>query len=562
MVLSKKHLLALVLMVLMLSVWSLFNAFETVGRPWFGFLPYENKIVGSFVKHDQLLYRDVILKINESSNGVMGMQHNQNAMISIMRSKTFLDVSVTAKNLSALDVLMFYAPLFFTGLVLLCLVMLAIIVSPMQAGLWVFSFYGLALSAYCLSVYDFHTTYELKHVLWSCASLIGALQIHLALIYPNVLLPQVWIKRILFASYVVGLFILYGFEKYFHQPLIYQSIELINVMFVSIGFLLLLLTMHLRTKSSNEEIKDQAKILFYCFLFGFGLVFLGFWLIYLDVLKMPMSFIAPLCSFFAFSIFYAMNKSNLFFVQRLKKELSDQVSTIRKKENELFHAHRLASVGLLASGVAHEIGNAINLVTGNLTFLENRFGQSNQDHLSKSESTQAIDLIKKGVARTMSMVEKLKNHSKPMDIGKNEKIKVSNVVNDACMLLKGHLPKRITLKVNVDESIHVNANASALTQILINLILNAIEAIKEGGLIEISAQTTSEHVDLQVKDNGVGIGQDQLSLIFDPFFTSKVSGTGLGLTVCRDLVKQMKGEIDVQSEKGVGTIFKILLPLS
>ena len=216
---------------------------------------------------------------------------------------------------------------------------------------------------------------------------------------------------------------------------------------------------------------------------------------------------------------------------------------------------RLAAVGELAAGVAHEIRNPLSAISGSVQILV--------DELPKENSSRIFgDIILKEVERLNVVIEDLLYFAKPSKhyvtcVNPNE------LVENSILLLLPSLKKEIVdLETNYDPSIGLIAvDTQLIKQVLINLLLNAIQALpREGGKIAVTTQDVIIGIEIVIKDNGKGIGKDSLSRIFDPFFTTKDTGTGLGLAVSNKIIEIHHGYIRVESIVGVGSTFTIYLP--
>ncbi len=243
-------------------------------------------------------------------------------------------------------------------------------------------------------------------------------------------------------------------------------------------------------------------------------------------------------------------------------------------ELKLIHAQKMETIGELASGFAHDFNNVLTVMMGNLSMVR----------LSDDEGRQRyLDTLEDITNRARDLVQQLLTFSK-RNKGKPEEIQIGDAVSDVIQITSNSVPKNIKIVLNKGARDYVvRMDRTQLTQVLLNLIVNARDAIgdKLGGKIEIALsevfvdKKTMEHyllpsigkfVRLDVTDNGCGMDKETLSRAFDPFFTTKTrgsdKGTGLGLAITYNLVRNAGGSIIVYSEKGIGTRFGILLPLS
>lgn len=223
-------------------------------------------------------------------------------------------------------------------------------------------------------------------------------------------------------------------------------------------------------------------------------------------------------------------------------------------ENELMRAQRLESLALLAAGLSHDLRNILQplLIVPDLLI-----ARSDDPQLR-----QLADVIaecgRRGHEMAESMLSFVRGSNKP-----REPVSVARLFQAVQLLLKSSVPKDVALQVDGgDGDLSVEANYTELQQCLLNLGLNALQAMPEGGSLTLSAQPEGEgRLKLSVVDTGVGMDPDTLSRLFSPFFTTKPDGTGLGLISCKRIVESYGGTIQVSSQKGEGTRFDIVLPL-
>lgn len=226
-------------------------------------------------------------------------------------------------------------------------------------------------------------------------------------------------------------------------------------------------------------------------------------------------------------------------------------------EAQLRRTERVAELGTLASGMAHEIGTPMNVILGRAEYLMDRV---------KDEPT------KKGLQTIIAQVERITRvmnqllafaRRKPPEQGP---LQLKDIAENGLELFRERLEKsRVTVEPALDDACpRVLADGDQMTQVFINLVMNAIHAMPEGGTLHIGLAQEHDMVKLTVADTGHGIPHEALPMIFEPFFTTKEfgKGTGLGLTVVKGIIEEHQGTITVDSEEGKGTTFTILLPKS
>jgi len=255
-------------------------------------------------------------------------------------------------------------------------------------------------------------------------------------------------------------------------------------------------------------------------------------------------------------------------VVRLASILRD-VSERKRMQAQLVQAERLASVGTLAAGVAHEINNPLAYVIANLAFvaeeLRGLHGETGDHRLP--DLVQALDEALSGAGRVKQIVRDLKLFARA-DEEQLGPVDIHKVIESSLSIVRGEIRHRARLSRAYGENVPpVVANESRLGQVLINLLVNAAQAIEEGKVEQneiriATSRGSGGRAVIEVRDTGCGIPVEQLPRIFDPFFTTKAVGvgTGLGLAICHGIVSSLGGEIMVDSTVGRGTTFRVVLP--
>lgn len=244
------------------------------------------------------------------------------------------------------------------------------------------------------------------------------------------------------------------------------------------------------------------------------------------------------------------------------QELEKTLAELKGTQAELVHSAKLASLGTLSAGIAHEINNSLNYVYGALKPIE-KLCAGLEEVEKKEKILSLVKIMNEGLQFTFAVIRSLRNFT-GLNQAKFNDISVAEVVRSVLTLLNSRLGEKYTVKTDVPPEIHVFGSVVALNQVFMNLITNALDAMPQGGEVRISASTEGTTVKIQVADNGTGIPADVRARIFDPFFTTKEvgKGTGLGLHMVKQEVDRHKGTIVVDSEVGAGTTFTIALPVS
>jgi len=236
--------------------------------------------------------------------------------------------------------------------------------------------------------------------------------------------------------------------------------------------------------------------------------------------------------------------------------------TDRKRiEERLFQAEKLRAVGEMASGVAHDFNNALAAIIGNTQLLLH----TAQDEELK-EPLKIIEQVAKDSSQTVRRLQDFTRKPVPQELFK---VDINSIIRDSIEITK---PKwkdeaqnrgiRIEIVTNLEDIPFASGNASELREVFTNMIFNAIEAMHEGGKVEIRTFKKRRDIFIQISDTGIGIAEEAKKRIFEPFFTTKpFTNTGLGLSMSYGIVKRFGGEIEVESKVGQGTTFTIILPI-
>lgn len=217
---------------------------------------------------------------------------------------------------------------------------------------------------------------------------------------------------------------------------------------------------------------------------------------------------------------------------------------------------RLAAIGRLAAGVAHEIRNPLSSLKGYATFFKEIFDPN-------SENFTIADTMTKEVDRLNRVVGELVEFAKPIAVSGNP-VDLEGLISE-CLHLIAYEPdaEHIEIKTDIEPGLpRIHADEDRLKQVLLNLCLNALQAMENPGVLTLKMYNddSDKNIVIEVSDTGSGIKQEDLSDIFEPYFTTKLSGTGLGLAIVHNIVKAHKGRIETVSHPGSGTVFKIFLP--
>jgi PAS domain S-box-containing protein len=240
----------------------------------------------------------------------------------------------------------------------------------------------------------------------------------------------------------------------------------------------------------------------------------------------------------------------------------------RNLEMQLRLADRMVSIGTLAAGVAHEVNNPLAYVCSNLSFMEQLLTQPQVPAEELPELREVLAETQEGIRRVRTIVQDLKTFARS-DEGRLGPVDVHQTIDGALRLVRRELQYRAELECALEPVPAVHGNEGRLGQVLVNLLVNALQAFtgNEPGRNRVRVRTRLQgagQVVVEVEDNGPGMSPEVRQRIFDPFFTTKPAGvgTGLGLSICQSIMQSMQGLIQVESELGRGSLFRLVLPVS
>jgi signal transduction histidine kinase len=252
--------------------------------------------------------------------------------------------------------------------------------------------------------------------------------------------------------------------------------------------------------------------------------------------------------------------------EELSQRLMEAEAKLEVLRSQLLESQRLATIGTIASVIAHEFNNLLTPIVSYCQVAAQSLSSGSPD----------IELIGKALSRSQTAAEKAgRICSSMLGLARGEshsgRVSVRELVDDTLLVLARDPQKDgIALRVQVPPGLNVRGDPVQLQQVLLNLLINARQAMigrGSGGSLTVKAQETDQSVKIQVIDTGPGIPKDLIHRIFEPFFTTKGKsrpgeprGTGLGLAICREIIEQHNGRIDVESTLGQGTCFSIELP--
>ena len=277
------------------------------------------------------------------------------------------------------------------------------------------------------------------------------------------------------------------------------------------------------------------------------------------------------------------------------KTLEEALTSLQRVQDQLIHSEKMASLGQLTAGIAHEINNPLAYVSSNInrfneyfneinsaldkwrvlgkSFLNNKVDENKIQEFAEMENQMDLDFIRKdfndlmkynmdGIERIKNIVQQLRSFSYSMvnDLSEED---VNNIIEETLTLVYSEVKYKADIIKNYGKLPLVECNFGELKQVFVNIFLNAVQAITENGQIIIDTFSLKDYIFIRIADNGCGISNENIKKIFDPFYTTKSigNGTGLGLWICMSIIKKHEGLLNVTSEIGKGTMFEIKIPI-
>ncbi len=261
----------------------------------------------------------------------------------------------------------------------------------------------------------------------------------------------------------------------------------------------------------------------------------------------------------------AANEEIVTWAKTLEDRVVQKTKELRSAHEHLLHVEKMASMGTMAAVVAHEVNNPLSGILTYAKLLRKWVGSGQAEHEKRDEAMQCLDLIAAESRRCGELVKNLLSLSRiaPMNVQSTD----LHAVIDRCLLLVRHQLELVGIELQLKLAEHlprVSCDPAQIEQVLLALIMNAIDAMPRGGNLWIETRLSNDEteIEIRVRDDGAGIAPDVLPQIFEPFMTTKENGrgVGLGLAISRGIVERHNGRIEVESEPGRGTAFTITLP--
>jgi signal transduction histidine kinase len=255
-------------------------------------------------------------------------------------------------------------------------------------------------------------------------------------------------------------------------------------------------------------------------------------------------------------------------LERSNGELEEALHELKNAEVQLVHAEKMASLGRLVAGIAHEINNPVSFISTSVEPLKRRLARVGEGAGSDTkrvlrEATELVDIMARGADRTATIVKDLRTFSRLHEATRKE-VDLNEGLEVSLRLLESHWRDRIRIHRDLGDLPLVECDPGQINQVFMNLLTNACDAIVDEGNLWITTRWDGEQVSVSIRDDGCGIPADAIGRIFDPFYTTKGvgEGTGLGLSISHGIVDAHGGRLEVQSAPGEGTTFSVILPVA
>lgn len=284
-------------------------------------------------------------------------------------------------------------------------------------------------------------------------------------------------------------------------------------------------------------------------------------------------------------------------INELAQALDGLLEELKHAQEQLFLSDKMASIGQLAAGIAHEINNPVGFISSNMEIFQdyirkytmilkiidklkrqvedgdlvkarltidelNKFKEENNLDYVMNDVNPLLDQTAAGIRRINKIVHDLKTFTRADKSDKTQTVKIEEIIEGILSIVNNELKYKAALNKYYGKTSAISCDIHKIGQVLINILVNAAQAIEGSGTISIKTYQQDKYVCVDIADTGKGIPPENIKKIFDPFFTTKPvgQGTGLGLSISYEIIKNHGGKIDVQSKVGEGTTFTIFLP--
>jgi signal transduction histidine kinase len=536
------------------SVFFFRQARHWIGAPFPSFLALENNVVGAFDQFEWagtkagLRYHDLV------KPDLLPGQYT------VVREGLVFHVEIPPAIFSVGDFLRVFCLPFFSGFLFLILAGLIYWFMRGSSGAFPFFLFNAGVSYYLMSSFDFHSSHHASSFFLLIFGLLPAFMTHFALVYPEptqmvirrwqiVLLPYA-ISLLLFIPYVVS---------FYDYPGSWPLWEGVVISYQAFSYFFWIARLAQIAQNPHHEFaRTTAKYLLVGQLMAFMLPLVL--IVYIFIFKghTPLNYAATVTVILPISSLFGL-----------------MLGKLKQTQMELVQREKMASLGQLLAGVAHEINNPTTFIYSNIAPLKEYLSylkklippgaplfkgeMSSQEVLEDFEKLAGN--IEEGAVRTRQIISDLRGfgHTQEDDVSE---VKIKDGIVSTLNILKHSWEGRVKVEVDCPDDLVINANKGQISQVWMNLLSNSIQSISGEGMIQVIGKQDERGITVSISDSGCGMKKNILAKIFDPFFTTKGQGegTGLGLSIVQQIVKRWAGKIEVHSEPDKGTEFVVTFP--
>lgn len=269
---------------------------------------------------------------------------------------------------------------------------------------------------------------------------------------------------------------------------------------------------------------------------------------------------------FIYFVLYYYRRLNFSFekeIRSINSELKNNIEELKATQEQLIQTEKMASLGILTAGVAHEINNPLNFISGAYEGMRIHYEET-ACCLHHDEVGHLLKNLKSGVDKVSGIVKSLRQFSRDNN-DYEEDCLIHQILENCITMLNNQLKHRIQIEKQYynGEEVVIKGNAGKLHQVFLNILSNASDAISHKGNIKLTTVLKNKNVIIEISDSGEGINKENLKKITDPFFTTKApgKGTGLGLSIAYNIIQKHRGAIEFESEPEKGTVVRVILPI-
>jgi PAS domain S-box-containing protein len=241
------------------------------------------------------------------------------------------------------------------------------------------------------------------------------------------------------------------------------------------------------------------------------------------------------------------------YAGQLQQKVEERTRELKKSEEQLLKAQRLAVIGEVAGMVGHDLRNPLTSIAGAEYYLKKRLGSE-----ANNKMNEMLELIEKNIAYSNKIINDLLDYSREIELEQTQS-NPKSIIKDALSIVQ--IPKNIRVIDLTENKPKIRVDAEKIRRIFVNIIKNAIEAMPKGGVLRIKSTKSNRNLEITVSDTGVGMSKETLAKLWTPLFTTKAKGMGFGLSICKRLVEAHGGSISVDSTRGKGTTITVTFPI-